>query len=142
MLRHGRIGLNTIWMTHQTRSPCLKSLKYRFLFLPRLDCARKIVTANERPGSRKERSDIEDLQDLLASLELNEVDLSHYEDAVRHVLRKIASAQQLQMELKVVCPAAFGRPWQWGGSAGLHWCLNKNNELLYMDSNLKRCKID
>ncbi|KAM5353595.1 hypothetical protein ACJ41O_000245 [Fusarium nematophilum] len=96
----------------------------------------KVITAFERQGSRKEETDLDDACALLEAVELNELDLTGREEAVRHIVARRPDHAQL-LELKIVCRAVFGEPWTWHESAGVHWRF-EGNELRYLDGELRR----
>ncbi|KND92247.1 hypothetical protein TOPH_03224 [Tolypocladium ophioglossoides CBS 100239] len=99
----------------------------------------KIITAFERQGSRKELTDVNDALVLLAAVELNSLDLTSHEEAVRHILARRPEARQ-SLELKILCPNVLGRPWTWNEAAGVFWRL-ENDQLQYLDADLQRHKF-
>ena len=96
----------------------------------------KIITGFERRGSRKEFSDLDDACVLLEAVVPNGLDLTNYEEAVRHFWTARPDFRQ-SLELKVICPSVLGQPWTWKEDAGVYWRL-ANDELQYLDVNFQR----
>ncbi|EGX92211.1 hypothetical protein CCM_06372 [Cordyceps militaris CM01] len=67
----------------------------------------KIVTAFERRGSRKEATDLDDAIALLNLVEDNSIDMTNFEDAVRHIYSSCPEDRQI-LELKIHCPNVLG----------------------------------
>ncbi|KAI6777699.1 antigen [Emericellopsis cladophorae] len=99
----------------------------------------KIVTALERQGSRKERTDLEDACALVQVVDITSLDLTGHAEAVQHILTKKPDYRQ-QLELKIICPDVLGRSWTWNESAGVYWRL-EGDQLRYMDDEVKRHKF-
>ncbi|KAK2591470.1 hypothetical protein QQS21_010846 [Conoideocrella luteorostrata] len=100
----------------------------------------KIITAFERRGSKKERTDVEDACNLLEAVKSDSVDLTNREDAVRHLLAKRPDIRQ-SLEVKVICPAVLGRPWAWNEYAEIYWRFEKD-ELRCVDENIQPHKCE
>lgn len=95
----------------------------------------KIVTAFERQGTRKEETDLDDISFLLEAVDLNGLDLTGREDAVRHAVAQLPESFEL-LCLKVICPDVLGNPWVWDEYAEVYWAFKEN--LQYLDENLER----
>lgn len=99
----------------------------------------KIITAFERQGSRKERTDLDDACALLEVVEMNSLDLTSHEGAVQHILAQRPNARQ-SLELKIMCPSVLGESWIWNESAGVFWRV-EGDQLRYLDAELRRHKF-
>ncbi|OAQ60169.1 antigen [Pochonia chlamydosporia 170] len=99
----------------------------------------KIMTAFDRQGTRKERSDLDDACALLDTVEPSSVDLTNKEAAVRHLIARRPDVRQ-SLELKIVCPAVLGMPWTWNEPAAVYWRWEKD-QLRYLDADLRRHKF-
>ncbi|KAK7432396.1 hypothetical protein QQZ08_000958 [Neonectria magnoliae] len=100
----------------------------------------KIVTAFERQESLKGRTDLDDACALLKAVEMNVVDLTNHEDAVRHIHTVRPEAQE-ELELKVICPSVLGQPWAWNELAGVYWRF-KEDQLRYLDEELQSHRFE
>ncbi|CAK7268760.1 hypothetical protein SEPCBS119000_003227 [Sporothrix epigloea] len=96
----------------------------------------KIVTAYQRQGSTKEVSDLDDACVLVDVVKVSSVDLTDHVEAVRHIYNK-RREKRPQLELKIICPEAFGQPWKWHESAQVYWRTEQAG-LRYLDAHLQR----
>lgn len=99
----------------------------------------KIVTAFERQGTRKEETDLDDISILLETVDVNGLDLTDREDAVRHAVAQLPESFEL-LCLKVVCPGVLGEPWVWNEYAEVYWASKE--QLQYLDTDLERHNFD
>ncbi|RYP79532.1 hypothetical protein DL769_002919 [Monosporascus sp. CRB-8-3] len=95
----------------------------------------KIVTAYERQGSNKERTDLDDAEVLLDLVQDNVLDLTQHEEAVRHFVTKRPGSRRL-LQLKVYCPAVLGDPWTWYEEARVYFRF-EGNIPKYLDETLR-----
>lgn len=98
----------------------------------------KIVTAFERQGSRKSRTDIDDAKTLLDAVPPNGLDMSGHKDAVQHMCEMIPESKT-ELQLRVVCPDVFGQPWTWNDDAQVYWRFEA--QLYYMSVRLREHKF-
>jgi len=77
------------------------------IFGPRWILREKIVTAYERQNTQKEDTDLQDISRLLLLRGPEAVDLSHYPEAVEHVLSKLPGLESF-LKQKVRCPSVLG----------------------------------
>ena len=109
------------------------------VFSPRWLLREKIVTAYERQGNRKERTDLDDAGLLLGIVEMSSVDLTSRKEAVQHILNRRPHVRGL-LELKIVCPDVIGNAWAWSEGARVYW-RTETDQLRYLDSDFERHKF-
>ncbi|KAI1120015.1 hypothetical protein F5Y10DRAFT_290448 [Nemania abortiva] len=96
----------------------------------------KIVTAYERQGSQKMKTDLDDAEGLLSIVGYNALDMIQHEDAVLHMLTKRPRSREL-LQIKISCPAILGDPWTWYQEAYVFVRFEEGTPW-YLDGNLRR----
>lgn len=111
------------------------------IFGPRWQLREKIVTAYERQGSAKERTDLDDAAALPALVEEDRsVDLTHCPAAANHILNRRPELKG-RLELKIYCPEVLGdNAWVWNDAAGVYFRVEKGVPC-YLDENFNHHKF-
>lgn len=110
------------------------------IFGPRWQLREKIVTAYERQGSNKERTDLDDAAGLLDLVEDRSVDLSHYPAAANHILNRRPGLKG-RLQLKIYCPEVLGdNAWVWNDAAGVYYRV-EGGIPCYLDVNFNHHKF-